>query len=73
MSTPQDTTAPPARNGRDGPPMVRLIDVGKRYGAVIALHDITMEVSSGAPVATCTRLPRVISARLTRPEIGAFT
>ena len=47
MSTPQDTTAPPARNGRGGPPMVRLIDVGKRYGAVIALHDITMEVSSG--------------------------
>jgi len=27
--------------------MVRLTDVGKRYGAVIALQDITMEVSGG--------------------------
>jgi simple sugar transport system ATP-binding protein len=47
MSTPQDTTTPPARAGNGGPPMVRLIDVGKRYGAVIALQDITMEVSGG--------------------------
>jgi len=47
MSTPQDTTTPPARAGNGGPPMVRLTDVGKRYGAVIALQDITMEVSGG--------------------------
>jgi simple sugar transport system ATP-binding protein len=56
MSTPQDTPggkhratadAPPAGNGQGGVPLVRLINVGKRYGAVIALHDITMEVSGG--------------------------
>ena len=28
-------------------PLVRLVDAGKRYGAVIALQDITMEVSGG--------------------------
>jgi ABC-type sugar transport system ATPase subunit len=47
MSTPQDTPAPPARNGKGGVPLVRLINAGKRYGAVIALHDINMEVSGG--------------------------
>ena len=55
MSTPQDTpvgrhaapAATPARNGNGGVPLVRLINAGKRYGAVIALHDITMEVSAG--------------------------
>jgi len=47
MSTPHNTTAGPARAGNGGPPMVRLTDVGKRYGAVIALQDITMEVSGG--------------------------
>src|SRR6266536_2730561 len=30
-----------------GPPLVRLVNAGKRYGAVIALSDITMEVSAG--------------------------
>jgi simple sugar transport system ATP-binding protein len=45
MSTPQET--PPARAGNGGPPLVRLVNAGKRYGAVIALHDITMEVSAG--------------------------
>jgi simple sugar transport system ATP-binding protein len=44
MSTPQVT---PARNGNGGPPLVRLVNAGKRYGAVIALHDITLEVSAG--------------------------
>ena len=62
MSTPQDSpvgkhaapettqtspVVPPARNGSGGPPLVRLVNAGKRYGAVIALHDITMEVSAG--------------------------
>jgi simple sugar transport system ATP-binding protein len=61
MSTPQDTppagrhAAPegttPARAGNGGPPMVRLTDVGKRYGAVIALQDINLEV--GAREVTC--------------------
>jgi len=58
MSTPQETptgkhhapetvTAPAtARNGT-GAPLVRLVNAGKRYGAVIALSDITMEVSAG--------------------------
>ncbi len=47
MSTPQDTSTPPARVGNGGPPLVRLVNAGKRYGAVIALSDITMEVSAG--------------------------
>ena len=56
MSTPQDTPggkhratqdAPRAGNGQGGPPLVRLVNAGKRYGAVIALQDITLEVSSG--------------------------
>ena len=56
MSTPQETPAgrhrapqdaPTAGNGQGGVPLVRLINAGKRYGAVIALHDITMEVSAG--------------------------
>jgi ABC-type sugar transport system, ATPase component len=28
-------------------PLVRLVNAGKRYGAVIALHDINMEVGAG--------------------------
>ena len=60
MSTPQDTgggrhrataDAPPAGNGRAGVPLVKLINAGKRYGAVIALHDINLEV--GAREVTC--------------------
>jgi simple sugar transport system ATP-binding protein len=61
MSTPQDTPAagrhragqdaPPAGNGRGGVPLVKLIGAGKRYGAVIALHDINLEV--GANEVTC--------------------
>ena len=56
MSTPQDAPtgkhhAPrrprQAGNGRSGVPLVRLVNAGKRYGAVIALSDITMEVSAG--------------------------
>ena len=54
MSTPQDAPtgkhhAPEAAagNGRSGVPLVRLVNAGKRYGAVIALHDINMEVSAG--------------------------
>jgi simple sugar transport system ATP-binding protein len=56
MSTPQETPAgrhragqdaPPAGNGRSEVPLVRLVNAGKRYGAVIALHDINMEVSAG--------------------------
>jgi len=52
MSTPQETPAgkhhaPEAGNGRSGMPLVRLVNAGKRYGAVIALHDINMEVSAG--------------------------
>ena len=51
MSTPQETPAgrhragqdaPQAGNGRSGVPLVRLVNAGKRYGAVIALHDINM-------------------------------
>jgi len=43
MSTP--TEAPAGRHAK--PPaaaLVKLTNVGKRYGAVIALHDINMEV-----------------------------
>ena len=52
MSTPQPAPtgkhhAPPAGNGRSGMPLVRLVNAGKRYGAVIALHDINMEVGAG--------------------------
>ena len=52
MSTPQETPAgkhhaPPAGNGRSGVPLVRLVNTGKRYGAVIALQDINLEVGSG--------------------------
>ena len=56
MSTPQETPAgkhhappevPQAGNGRSGVPLVRLVNAGKRYGAVIALHDINMEVGAG--------------------------
>jgi hypothetical protein len=52
MSTPQETPpagkhhAPQAGNGRSGVPLVRLINAGKRYGAVIALHDINLEVGA---------------------------
>ena len=54
MSTPQETPrgkhhapeSPTAGNGT-GVPLVRLVNAGKRYGAVIALSDITMEVSAG--------------------------
>ena len=61
MSTPQESpggrhraggdTAPPDGNGRAGVPLVKLINAGKRYGAVIALHDINLEV--GAREVTC--------------------
>jgi simple sugar transport system ATP-binding protein len=61
MSTPQETPsagrhragqdAPQAGNGRSGVPLVKLINAGKRYGAVIALHDINLEV--GAREVTC--------------------
>jgi simple sugar transport system ATP-binding protein len=63
MSTPQDTGAgkhrasqqgtAPAGNGsgNGGVPLVKLINAGKRYGAVIALHDINLEV--GAREVTC--------------------
>ena len=45
----QDTAA--AGNGSGGVPLVKLINAGKRYGAVIALHDINMEV--GTREVTC--------------------
>jgi simple sugar transport system ATP-binding protein len=60
MSTPQETPAgrhragqdtATAGNGRGGVPLVKLINAGKRYGAVIALHDINLEV--GAREVTC--------------------
>ena len=59
MSTPQETPAgkhhAPEQagngNGRGGVPLVKLINAGKRYGAVIALHDINLEV--GAREVTC--------------------
>ncbi len=56
MSTPQETPtgkhhapepAAPAAGSRTGAPLVRLVNAGKRYGAVIALNDINMEVSAG--------------------------
>jgi len=45
-AAPQGGTAT-AANGSGGAPLVKLTDVGKRYGAVIALQDINMEVSGG--------------------------
>ncbi len=44
-----EATDPAARGAgnSDGVPLVRLIGAGKRYGAVIALSDITMEVGAG--------------------------
>jgi simple sugar transport system ATP-binding protein len=61
MSTPPETPQPgrhragqdtaTAGNGRGGVPLVKLIGAGKRYGAVIALHDINLEV--GAREVTC--------------------
>jgi len=54
MSTPSEAQAGRHRadgtataNGGNGAALVKLIDVGKRYGAVIALHDINLEVSAG--------------------------
>jgi simple sugar transport system ATP-binding protein len=59
MSTPEDTPVgkhaapqtsqegPAAGNGKGGVPLVRLVNAGKRYGAVIALSDITMGVGAG--------------------------
>ena len=56
MTTPQETPAGKHRadqatavagNGRGGAPLVKLTGVGKRYGAVIALHDINLEVGGG--------------------------
>ncbi len=47
MSTTQDTATPQAGPDRSGTPLVRLVNASKRYGAVIALHDITLEVSGG--------------------------
>ena len=59
MTTPQNTpvgkhaapqgtgpqeTRPGNGNGQGGVPLVRLVNARKRYGAVIALSDITMEV-----------------------------
>ena len=35
------------RNGNGGAPLIRLVNAGKHYGAVIALSDITMEVGAG--------------------------
>ena len=54
MTTPQNTPVgkhaaqdtPQAGNG-GGVPLVRLVNAGKRYGAVIALSDITLEVGAG--------------------------
>jgi simple sugar transport system ATP-binding protein len=62
MSTPQETptgkhhapepaAASAAAGSRTGAPLVRLVNAGKRYGAVIALSDINMEV--GASEVTC--------------------
>ena len=57
MTTPQNTPVGKHRaqegtpagngNGNGGVPLVRLVNAGKRYGAVIALSDITMEVGAG--------------------------
>ncbi len=59
MSTPQDTppagkhhapetvTAPATAGNGTRVPLVRLVNAGKRYGAVIALSDINMEVGAG--------------------------
>ena len=58
MSTPQETPTgkhhapePATADARTGAPLVRLVNAGKRYGAVIALSDINMEV--GASEVTC--------------------
>jgi len=48
----------------------RLVDVEIGINAIIGKR---MVVSSGAVGEVCTRLPIWISARPTRPEIGAFT
>ena len=57
MTTPQNTPAGKHRaqdtpsagqgNGKSRVPLVRLVNASKRYGAVIALSDITMEVGAG--------------------------
>ncbi|MGH3175097.1 MAG: sugar ABC transporter ATP-binding protein, partial [Streptosporangiaceae bacterium] len=57
MTTPQNTPAGKHRaqegapagqgNGHGGVPLVRLVNASKRYGAVIALSEITMEVGAG--------------------------
>ena len=48
-TAPADTPAAgtAAGNGNGGVPLVRLVNAGKHYGAVIALSDITMEVGAG--------------------------
>src|ERR1039458_7134450 len=94
MTTPQNTPAgkhaaqapqtsqqgPPAGqgDGNGGAPLVRLVNAGKRYGAVIALSDITMEVGAGE--VTCvlgdngagkSTLIKII-AGLHRPSSGSY-
>jgi simple sugar transport system ATP-binding protein len=66
------------RNGNSGVPLVRLVNASKHYGAVIALSDITMEVSAGE--VTCvlgdngagkSTLIKII-AGLHRPSTGTY-
>ena len=51
MTTTPETTPAPEAASQSGAPLVRLDKAGKRYGAVIALQDITLEV--GAREVTC--------------------
>ena len=46
-AAPAGSTATATAGNGSGAPLVKLTDVGKRYGAVIALQDINMEVSAG--------------------------
>ena len=46
-AAPKGGTATAGDGNGSGAPLVKLTDVGKRYGAVIALQDINMEVSGG--------------------------
>ena len=51
MSTPKTSrptsTPPPVGRRNGGVPLIRLVNAGKRYGAVNALSDVTMEVGAG--------------------------
>jgi simple sugar transport system ATP-binding protein len=75
--TPQPEPAP-APEPEPAAPLVRLADVGKRYGTVIALHDVSLQVFAGEVVCVLgdngagkSTLIKIVSG-LHRHDAGTF-